>query len=49
MSKHLERDLDNLQQDLLALAASVEEAIHKAIRAPQERVPCTKSCPLAAR
>jgi phosphate transport system protein len=37
MSKHLERDLDNLQQDLLALAASAEEAIHKAIRALQER------------
>ena len=36
MSKHLERDLDNLQKDLLALAASVEEAIHKAIRALQE-------------
>ena len=37
MSKHLERDLDDLQKDLLALAASVEEAIHKAIRALQER------------
>jgi phosphate transport system protein len=37
MSKHLERDLDNLQKDLLALAASVEEAIHKAIRSLQER------------
>jgi phosphate transport system protein len=37
MSKHLERDLDNLQKNLLALAASVEEAIHKAIRALQER------------
>jgi phosphate transport system protein len=37
MSKHLERDLDNLQQDIVALAASVEEAIHKAIRALQER------------
>jgi phosphate transport system protein len=37
MSKHLERDLDNLQKDLLALAASVEEAVHKAIRALQER------------
>jgi phosphate transport system protein len=37
MSKHLERDLDNLQKDLLALAASVEEAIYKAIRALQER------------
>ncbi len=31
MSKHLQRDLDNLQRDLLAMAASVEEAIHKAI------------------
>jgi len=37
MSKHLERDLDNLQKGLLQLAASVEEAIHKAIRALQER------------
>jgi phosphate transport system protein len=37
MSKHLERDLTNLQRDLLALAAAVEEAIHKAIRALQER------------
>jgi phosphate transport system protein len=37
MSKHLERDLDNLKQDLLTLAASVEEALHKAIRALQER------------
>jgi phosphate transport system protein len=37
MSKHLERDLDDLQKDLLALAASVEEAIGKAIRALQER------------
>jgi phosphate transport system protein len=37
MSKHLERDLDDLQKDLLALAASVEEAIHKAIRALQDR------------
>jgi phosphate transport system protein len=37
MSKHLERDLDNLQRDILAMAASVEEAIHKAIRALQDR------------
>jgi phosphate transport system protein len=37
MSQHLQRDLDNLQRDLLALASSVEEAIHKAIRALQER------------
>jgi phosphate transport system protein len=39
MSKHLERDLDNLQRDLLALAGSVEEAIAKATRALQEREP----------
>ncbi len=37
MSKHLQRDLDNLQRDLLALAASVEEAIHKSIQALQGR------------
>jgi len=37
MSKHLQRDLEYLQRDLLALAASVEEAIHAAIRALQER------------
>ena len=37
MAKHLQRDLENLQRDLLALAASVEEAIHTAIRALRER------------
>src|SRR5881392_1609832 len=37
MSKHLQRDLDSLQRDLLALAASVEEAIHEAIRSLQDR------------
>jgi len=37
MSKHLERDLNYLQRDLLQLAASVEDAIHKAIRALQQR------------
>ena len=37
MSKHLERDLDNLQRGILALAASVEEAVQKAIRALQQR------------
>jgi phosphate transport system protein len=37
MSKHLERDLEELQRDILALAASTEEAIHKAIRALQDR------------
>jgi phosphate transport system protein len=33
MSKHLERDLDDLLQDLLALASSVEVAIAKATQA----------------
>ncbi len=37
MSKHLQRDLENLQRDILTLAASVEETIYKAIRALQER------------
>jgi phosphate transport system protein len=32
MSKHLERDLANLQRELMTLASSVEEAIHNAIR-----------------
>ena len=32
MSKHLERDLANLQRDLMTLASSVEEAIGKAIK-----------------
>jgi phosphate transport system protein len=37
MSKHLQRDLANLQRDLMTLAASVEEAIHKAIKSLQTR------------
>lgn len=37
MSKHWERDLDNLQRHLMALAASVEEAIFKGTRSLQER------------
>ncbi len=37
MSKHLQRDLDNLQRDILAQATLVEEAIHKAIRSLQQR------------
>jgi phosphate transport system protein len=37
MSKHLQRDLDNLQREILTMAASVEEAIYKAIRALQDR------------
>jgi phosphate transport system protein len=36
MAKHLHRDLDNLQRDLLALAGLVEAAVHKAIRALRE-------------
>ena len=35
--KHTERDLERLQRDVLRLATSVEEAIHKAIRALHER------------
>ncbi len=37
MSKHWERDLDNLQRHLMDLATSVEEAIFKCTRALQER------------
>jgi phosphate transport system protein len=37
MSKHLERDLDTLQRDILAMGTAVEEAIYKAIRALQGR------------
>src|SRR5437879_1064308 len=37
--KHLQRDLDRLQRDILALAGSVEEAIHKASRALRDRQP----------
>jgi|SRR5579884_661199 len=37
MAKHLQRDLDDLQRDLLALAGLVEGAIYKSIQALQER------------
>jgi phosphate transport system protein len=37
MTKHLQRDLENLQRDVVGLAASTEETIHRAIRALQER------------
>ncbi len=37
MSKHLQRDLDSLRHDLISLATSAEEAIHKAIRSLRER------------
>jgi phosphate transport system protein len=37
MSKHWERDLLNLQRDILTLAASVEGAVHLGIRALRER------------
>jgi phosphate transport system protein len=35
MTRHLQRDLDNLQRDLLAEAAHVEEAIHFSIQSLQ--------------
>jgi phosphate transport system protein len=37
MAKHLQRDLDNLQRDLISLAGLAEAAVYKAIRALQER------------
>jgi phosphate transport system protein len=37
MSKHLERDLDTLQRDIMSLAAAVEEAIYKSIRSLTDR------------
>jgi phosphate transport system protein len=37
MSKHLERDLESLQRDILGQAGQVEEAIYKAIRSLQDR------------
>jgi phosphate transport system protein len=37
MAKHLQRDLDDLQRDLLSLAGLAEGAVYKAIRALQER------------
>jgi phosphate transport system protein len=37
MAKHLQRDLDDLQHDLIALAGLVEAAIHNAIRALRGR------------
>lgn len=37
MSKHLQRDLENLQRDIVAQAAAVEDVVYKAIRALQER------------
>jgi phosphate transport system protein len=39
MAKHLQRDLDNLKRDLLALAGLVEESIDKAILALRQRDP----------
>jgi phosphate transport system protein len=37
MAKHLQRDLNNLQRDLLAFAGLVEDAVHKSIRALRMR------------
>jgi phosphate transport system protein len=36
MSKHLQRDLDKLQRDIVAMAASVEDAVYKTVRALQD-------------
>ena len=37
MSKHLERDLESLQREILAMGTAVEEAVYQSIRALQER------------
>jgi phosphate transport system protein len=37
MSKHLERDLEQLQKDILEMGAAVEEAITRAVRAVLDR------------
>jgi phosphate transport system protein len=37
MAKHLTRDLENLQHDIVSLAAAVEEVLYKSIRSLQER------------
>jgi phosphate transport system protein len=39
MSKHLQRDLDNLQREIVGQAAAVEEVVCKAIKALQDRDP----------
>jgi phosphate transport system protein len=39
MSKHLQRDLENLDRGLLELAADVEESVRKAVQALRERSP----------
>jgi phosphate transport system protein len=39
MALHLQRDLDNLQRDLVALAGLVEQTIYKSTRALQTRDP----------
>src|SRR5580658_8840558 len=36
MSKHLDRDLNNLQKQILTMAGYVEEAVYKSIQALQE-------------
>ena len=33
MSKHLQRDLDQLQRDILDMGTAVEEAVSRAVRA----------------
>ncbi len=39
MSKHLQRDLEQLDRGLLGLAAEVEAAVRKAVQALRERSP----------
>src|SRR4051812_16197557 len=37
MSKHLQRDLEQLQRDILDMGRAVEEAVNRAVRAVLER------------
>jgi phosphate transport system protein len=37
MSKHLQRDLEHLQRDIVSQAAAVEDVVYKSIRALQDR------------
>ncbi len=39
MNRHLQRDLDYLDRDLLGLAADAEEAVHHAVQALRQRSP----------
>jgi phosphate transport system protein len=37
MRKHFDRDLEDLQHSIIAMGVSVDEAVHKAVRALQDR------------